>query len=99
MSGDISDPNNYRGINITNIMGTLFNSILNSRLDILLSNHSIINNCQLGFTRSTRTSDHMFILRNACIMETYMYFRNKKGTVYACFDDFPILSTLTLNSV
>jgi hypothetical protein len=30
-SGDISDPNNYRGITITNTIGKLFNSILNAR--------------------------------------------------------------------
>ena len=83
-SGNTNDPNNYRGITITNTIGKLFNSILNSRLDKYLSEHNVISDCQLGFTRSARTSDHMFILRN--IIETYCH--TKDGRVYACFVDF-----------
>jgi hypothetical protein len=63
-SGDVADPNNYRGLTITNAIGKLFNCILNNRLDSFLSERKIINNCQIGFTKKARTSDHMFILKS-----------------------------------
>jgi hypothetical protein len=43
-SGDVVDPNNYRGLTITNAFGKLFNCILNNRLDSFLSERKIINN-------------------------------------------------------
>jgi hypothetical protein len=43
-SGDVADPNNYRGLTITNAFGKLFNCILNNRLDSFLSERKIINN-------------------------------------------------------
>jgi energy-converting hydrogenase Eha subunit F len=30
-AGDISDPNNYRGVSVTSALGKLFNSILDNR--------------------------------------------------------------------
>lgn len=83
-SNDISDPNNYRGIAVTSAIGKLFNSVLNIRLDTFLTKNRIINECQMGFTRKARTTDHMFILK--CIIDEYC--QNKDGRVYACFVDF-----------
>jgi hypothetical protein len=83
-SGDAHDPNNYRGITITSAIGKLMNSVLNNRLDKFLEKHQIINECQIGFTKSARTSDHMFILKN--IIETYCM--NRDGRLYTCFIDF-----------
>ena len=36
---------------MTSAVGKMFNSILNPRLDDLLCNNNIINNCQIGFTK------------------------------------------------
>ena len=83
-SGDSTDPNNYRGITITSAIGKLFNSILNSRLDTFLIKNNIINDCQIGFTKKARTSDHMFIIKS--IIDTYCH--KKEGRVFACFVDF-----------
>ena len=68
-SGEIKDPNNYRGITVTSAVGKVFNSILNNRLDSFLRKNKIINDCQIGFTKKARTSDHMFILK--CICDKY----------------------------
>lgn len=83
-SNDKHDPNNYRGITITSAVGKLFNCILDERLNLFLENHKIIHECQIGFTRNARTSDHMFILK--CIIDEYC--KSKEGRVYACFVDF-----------
>ena len=83
-AGDINNPNNYRGITITSAIGKLFNSILNKRLDKYLTDNNIINDCQIGFSKKARTSDHMFILRT--LFETYC--SDKEGRLYACFIDF-----------
>ena len=81
---DTHDPNNYRGITITSAIGKLFNSVLNNRLDQFLEKYSIINDCQIGFTKKARTTDHMFVLM--CIIDKYC--RSKDGRVFACFVDF-----------
>ena len=83
-SNDISDPNNYRGITVTNAIGKLFNKILDIRLDKFLEKYHIIDDCQIGFTRKARTSDHMYILKT--IIDKYC--STKDGRVYACFVDF-----------
>ncbi|XP_063426826.1 uncharacterized protein LOC134710401 [Mytilus trossulus] len=83
-SGEVTDPNNYRGLTITNAIGKLFNSILNIRLDSFLEENNVINDCQIGFTRKARTSDHMFVLK--CIFDKYC--NTKDGRVFACFVDF-----------
>jgi hypothetical protein len=59
--GDKNDPNNYRGITATGIIGKIFNSIFNNKLNTFLVENNIIDNCQIGFTKRARTSDHMFI--------------------------------------
>jgi hypothetical protein len=84
-SSDAADPNNYRGITITSSVGNVFNSILKERLDSFLKQNNIIDDCQIGFTRKARTSDHMFILK--CIIDQYR--KTKDGKVFACFVDFP----------
>ena len=81
---DLSDPNNYRGIAVTSAIGKLFNSILNKRLDDFLTKNKLIHECQVGFTKNARTSDHMFILK--CILDEYCH--KKEGRVFACFVDF-----------
>jgi hypothetical protein len=65
-------------------VGKVFNSILNERLDSFLKQNNIIDDCQIGFTRKARTSDHMFILK--CIIDQYC--KTKDGRVFACFVDF-----------
>ena len=82
-TGCKEDPNNYRGITVTGCLGKLFNTILNARLDKYLSENNLINNCQIGFSKASRTSDHMFVVK--CIIDHYF----AKGLkIYSCFVDF-----------
>ena len=60
-AGDNSEPSNYRGITVSSAMGKLFNIILNERLTTFLEKHEIIDHCQIGFRKSCRTSDHLFV--------------------------------------
>ena len=62
-SGIKSYPNNHRGITITSAIGKVFNSILNGRLEKFLTENKVIASCKLGFTKTARTSDHMFVLK------------------------------------
>jgi hypothetical protein len=80
---DIYDPDNYRGLTITSAIGKLFNRVLNERLVKFLEKHKIISDCQIGFTKQARTSDHMFIIKT--IIDKYCIAKNKK--VFACFVD------------
>ena len=82
-SGSNNDPNNYRGITVAGCLGKLFNTILNSRLDNFLLQNKLINNCQIGFCKNSRTSDHMFVVK--CIID---YYFSKGSKVYTCFVDF-----------
>ena len=63
--GELDKPSNYRGV-----VGKLFNSVLNVRLDNYLQEYSLIDKAQDGFTKHSRTSDHMFILK--CLVDKYI---------------------------
>lgn len=83
-AGSPSKPENYRGIAINSSIGKFFNSILNKRLDIHRDKNNIIHPCQVGFSKKSRTSDYMFVLKT--ILDKYT---NRKGEkIYACFVDF-----------
>ena len=56
---DPTDPNNYRGINITGAIGKVFNRVLCLRLDKFLQDHNIIHESQIGFAKKARTADHI----------------------------------------
>ena len=77
-------PQNYRGITICNSIGKVFNSILNNRLDKFLVENNIIHENQIGFSKKSRTSDHIFVLK--CILEMYLKTDTKK--LFVCFVDF-----------
>jgi hypothetical protein len=47
-SGSTSDPSNYRGITLSDIIGKLFNRVLNNRLSKFFISHNIINKSKLG---------------------------------------------------
>jgi hypothetical protein len=53
-----------------NSIGKVFNSILNNRLDKCLVENNIIHENQIGFSKKSRTSDHIFVLK--CILEKYL---------------------------
>ena len=48
-TGDISSPDNYRGISLLNVSGKLYSYILNKRLTTWLEDNRLINETQAGF--------------------------------------------------
>ena len=82
-SGGHFDPENYWEICISSCLGKFFTLILNSRFNTFLERCNTSNECQIGFRRGFRTSDHILVLRtliNLC--------KNKKRPLFACFIDF-----------
>ena len=77
-------PENYRGIAINNSIGKLFNIILCNRFDKFLLENKVIHESQIGFSKKSRTSDHIFVLK--CIIDKYLKQGEKR--LYACFVDF-----------
>jgi hypothetical protein len=67
-SGTKLDPNSYRGITVTSAIDKVCNSIMNRRLEKYLTSNNIINDCQLDFTKSAQTSDHVVL---KTIIDTY----------------------------
>ena len=47
--GDQEDPGNYRGITLLNVVGKLFNKVLNYRLLQWLEEHNKLSESQAGF--------------------------------------------------
>lgn len=80
-SGDRNDPNNYRGISLSNCLTKIFNAILNNRLTNIVN--SRLSKNQFGFRENHRTSDSIFILKS--LINKYIHKDKKK--LYICFVD------------
>ncbi len=84
--GSKYNPNNYRGITITNILSKLFCTIMNSRLEQFATDRGLIPEEQVAFSRDKGTSDHIFTLH--AVVNKYLLNNNENGFVYSCFVDF-----------
>ena len=60
--GDQEDPGNYRGITLLNVVGKLFNKVLNYRLLQWLEEHNKLSESQAGFRFGRSCVDNIFIL-------------------------------------
>jgi len=81
-SGDKFDPENYGGISLSSCLGKVFTKILNNRLTLFLDKNGIIPEYQIGFRKSYRTADHIFMMR------TLIGIAKSKGQkIFACFID------------
>ena len=81
--GNKSDPDNYRAVAVSSVIGKLFSTILLDRMIRYRKiNHPDPPN-QLGFTKKAQTLDHIFTLNT--ITEKY---KKLKKPVYAIFVDF-----------
>ena len=56
------DPGNYRGITLLNVVGKLFNKVLNYRLLQWLEEHNKLSESQAGFRFDRSCVDNIFIL-------------------------------------
>ena len=63
--GNNSVTGNYRGIAVGCCLAKSFLSVLHYRLQTFIINaNDLIPNCQIGFKKGTRTSDHILTLKN-----------------------------------
>ena len=82
-SGEMDDPNNFRGITLNNCLSKLFTLLLNNRLTDFCNNNGLIFDNQIGFRKGFRTSDHVFTLKT---MVDQSFARKEK--LFVCFVDF-----------
>ena len=81
--GDKTNPNNYRGITLLDVMGALFTSVLCDRISTWAEEEGRVSEAQFGFRKNRRTTDAIFILNTA------IQSRKKRGKqLYTCFVDF-----------
>ena len=81
--GDMSDPNNYRGINLVSCFCKLFTSILNHRLVHWSEKDDIITDAQFGVQPQTGTAEAIF-----CLSSLINLTLSNKKRLYCCFIDF-----------
>ena len=82
-SGDLSDPNNFRGVAVSSCLGKLFNKLLNTRLENKCVREGLINECQGSGKKGSRTADHLLVIR--FLIDKYVNGSSKK--LFACFFD------------
>ena len=81
--GEMSNPDNYRGITLLSCVGKLFTSLLNHRLCIFLDDYGVLGEEQAGFRSGYSTADHVFVLN--MLIELYSY---KKKKLFCAFIDY-----------
>jgi len=81
--GCVNDPNNFRGISLTSILGKAFTSILNNRLQQWAEINELIPEEQGGFRRGYSTVDNIYTLHS--IVQQYLY---RKKKLFVAFIDF-----------
>ena len=62
-SGEIDDPDNYRGITINSCLSKLFTLLLNNRLTNFINKEDALKFNQIGFRKGFRTADHVLTLK------------------------------------
>ena len=60
--GDVNNPNNYRGISVSDVSSKLFSTIINRRLQEWVQDNNITDEYQAGFKQGYSTIDHVFTL-------------------------------------
>ncbi len=81
--GDASNPDNYRAIAMSSVIGKLFSTILLERLKLFRKESYPDSPNQLGFTKGAQTYDHILTMQT--IASKY---RKMHKPVYAVFVDF-----------
>lgn len=83
--GDVNIPGNYRGIALTSNLCKLFCSVLHLRLAKYAEINHLIPDCQIGYRKRSRTSDHILSLKT--IVDKYINYVGK-ARLFSCFVDF-----------
>ena len=82
-SGEIDDPDNYRGITINSCLSKLFTLLLNNRLTNYINKEDALKFNQIGFRKGFQTADHVLTLKT--LIDKYL---NRNQKLYICFVDF-----------
>ena len=78
-----TDPYNFRAITLISCLGKLFTSIVNTRLNFLANEVTLIHENQAGFRKGYTTIDNIFVLH--VLIELYFSFGKK---LFCTFIDF-----------
>ena len=81
--GNLSQPENFRGITLLSTLGKLFTRVINNRLNSWAEQYGILIEAQYGFRKGRSTTDCIYVLQN--IISDYVQ-RGKK--LYALFVDY-----------
>ena len=81
--GDVSDPDNYRAIAVSSVIGKVFSTILLDRLKLFKKENCPDHPNQLGFTKGAQTYDHILTMQTIASKYKKMH-----KPVYAVFVDF-----------
>ena len=83
-SGSKSEPTNYRGISLLNVMFKIFSGILYNRLDKWVNDFQLIDDSQSGFRKGYSAIDNIF-----CLQSMITKYISKQGVrFYVLFVDF-----------
>ena len=80
--GRKTDPQNYRGITILPVLGKIFTSIINERLQYWCDIHNLLPDSQFGFRKSRSTADPIFI--TTTLLELY---KKRNAPLFTAFID------------
>ena len=81
--GDKSNPDNYRAIAVSSVIGKIFSTLLLERLHTLRKNKCPDPPNQLGFTKGAQTYDHILTMQTIAAK-----YKKLKKPIYAIFVDF-----------
>jgi hypothetical protein len=93
-SGDPSDPSNYRGIAVGNVLGKAFMSVLTRRVAAWAAEHGLRHPAQAGFMRRMSVSHQHFIMRHLTTRHSVPRPRGTRGggravkPLFVCQIDF-----------
>ena len=81
--GPRSDPANYRGIALVQVICKIFTQLLLGRLEVWSDSNGILPEFQAGFRKSRGCIDHLYTLQTISFLQT-----EKRNQVYAAFIDY-----------
>ena len=81
--GEVTNPDNYRGITLLSCFGKLFTSVLNNRLYGFLEKNNLLTEMQAGLRKCYSTVEQVFNLK--CLIDLTL---TSKKKLYCFFVDF-----------
>ena len=83
-SGSMSDPNNFRGVSLIDILNKILTGMMYDRIHKWAEDNSKLNESQSGFRKGYSTIDNLFTLMSL----GQKYLSKEGGRLYCLFVDF-----------